>query len=148
MIPFRAEHLIGFSNRDTAVREEIRLAIWKEQAGPAYTALAGDTILGCAGVILLHRGVGAIWMTLSEAIAAYTIWFHRTCRRVLADVMRAYSLHRLEANALAENERNQRWLEAMGFRSEGGLAHAYTPDRKDIIRYELTADVWTSRGNR
>lgn len=137
IIPFRAEHLVAFQNRDTPVREELMLAIQKERGGPAYTGVAGEVILGCAGVIILWSGVGAAWMVLSDTAALYRIWLTRTVRRAMADVMRAYGLHRLEALVIADSERNQKWIEALGFRPEGGTAHAYTQDRQDAVRYEL-----------
>lgn len=153
LIPFRAEHLLYFQNRDTPEPEEIRLAIEKERGGPAYTAIvvrpgspqAGETILGCAGVVIVWSGMGSAWMTLSEAAALYRVWMTRTVRRCLADIMRAYDLHRLEAVIRADNERNRRWIEALGFRPEGGIARAYTPDRKDVVRYELIQEtmVWS-----
>ena len=137
LIPFRAEHMLALANRDTPVREELMLAIKKEREGPAYTAVLGETVIGCAGVILMWHGMGVVWMTLSETAALYRIWLTRTARRALADIMRAHGLHRLEAVVRADNERNSKWIEAMGFKPEGGIAHAYTEDRQDVIRYEL-----------
>lgn len=130
-----------FQNRDTPEPEEIRLAIEKERGGPAYTGIAGEVILGCAGVVIVWQGMGSVWMTLSEEAALYRIWMTRTVKRCLADIMRAYDLHRLEAVVRADNERNQRWIEALGFAREGGTARAYTQDRQDAVRYELIADV-------
>lgn len=137
LIPFRAEHLLAFSNRDTPVQEEIALSIKKERGGPAYTGIAGEMILGCAGVVIMWQGVGAVWMSLSDTVGLYKIWFHRICRRALADIMRAYDLHRIEAVVRSDNERNRKWIEALGFKPEGGTAHAYTQDRQDAVRYEL-----------
>ncbi len=136
IIPYRAEHLLVFQNRDTQRKEELLLAVNKEKWGPAYTAVAGDEILGCAGVAILWTGVGAAWVNISESMGAYKIWFHRTVSRMLADVIRGYDLHRVEAVALADNERNQKWFKSLGFRPEGGKAIAYTSDKQDIIRFE------------
>lgn len=36
-----------------------------------------------------------------------------------------------------DNERNIKWMEALGFKSEGGVAHAYTTDKVDALRYEM-----------
>lgn len=137
LIPFRAEHLLAFSNRDTPVREEIALAIKKEQGGPAFTGLAGETIFGCGGVVIMWAGVGAAWITLSEAAAVYRIWMTRMVKRIMRDIMRAHGLHRLEATVREDSTINKRWIEALGFRPEGGIAHAYTQDRQDATRYEF-----------
>lgn len=137
LIPFQAEHLLAFQNRDTSVREELILGIKKERGGPAFTAVAGEFILGCGGVLLVWPGVGSAWMNLSEAVFLYRIWLTRTVKRALEDIMRAHNLHRLEAAVLANSERNRKWIESLGFRPEGGVARAYTQDRQDAVRYEM-----------
>ena len=136
IIPYRAEHLLVFQNRDTQRKEELLLAVNKEKWGPAYTAVAGDEILGCAGIVLLWSGVGTVWANISESMGKYKIWFHRTVSRILDDVIRGYDLHRVESVALADNYRNQNWLMSLGFRPEGGRAIAYTSDKQDMIRFE------------
>ena len=65
LIPFAAEHLLAFVNRDSVTREDWRLAVEKERRGPAYTGIVGEIILGSAGIILMWPGVGAAWMVLS-----------------------------------------------------------------------------------
>jgi len=136
LIPYRAEHLLAFSNRDTAAKEEVMMAVYKERWGPSYTAVMGDEILGCGGCVILWSGVGMLWMVLSESMARYKIWFHRVVSRALEDVIRSYKLHRVEVVIYADNKRNQKWIESLGFRREGGKAVAYTTDKRDVIRYE------------
>lgn len=105
-------------------------------AGPAYTAVLGERVIGCAGLVMLWPGVAAAWMVLSEDIGAHRFWLTRIVRRFLGDFTRAFRLHRVEAWALAESVRNQRWLWALGFKPEGGIARQYLSDRRDVIRYE------------
>lgn len=136
LVPFRADHLLTVTNRDTARQESLKMMIEKEQNGPAFTGVLGETILGCAGIVIPWSGVGFAWMVLSENIGAHSFWMTRMVKRFLHDMVRCYSLHRLEAIVLAENERNQRWIERLGFSRENGAARHYTSDRKDIIRYE------------
>jgi len=140
LIPFRAIHLQGLVNRDTAHQEPWTLAVEKQQSGPAFTGVLGDTILGCAGVVIPWPGVGLAWMVLSEQIGDHAIWMTRMVKHFLNDIRRGYALHRLEAVVLLENERNQRWIEALGFTRENGKAREYTSAREHVIRYELVGE--------
>jgi len=135
--PFRPEDLRELLNRDgpqglteQAAREYVR-------RGPGFTAVVDGHILGAAGILLASPGVGVTWMTVREEINGHGVWLTRTVAAVLDDVARLARLHRLEAVALHESLRNQRWLEVLGFtREQDGVARAYTPDGRDMIRYE------------
>ena len=88
------------------------------------------------GIILCWPGVGAAWMNVSDGAARHMLWITRTAKRVLSDIARTHKLHRVEAAVLADNIRNCRWIEALGFTHEGGVARRYTPDGRDAVRYE------------
>lgn len=133
--PFRVEDLL-VGNRDG---EQIMTAELAEQAarGPAFTAVLDGQILGSAGIVIAWPGVGMLWMTLSPELNGNGMWLTRVVRRVIEDAVRAHRLHRLEGYALADSERNQHWMEALGFTAEkDGRATAYLSDHRDVIRYE------------
>ena len=136
IVPFRAEHLCGLTNRDTVRQDHISLALEKELGGPAFTGLIGETILGCAGLVIPWPGVGIGWMVLSEGIGSHRLWMTRMVKRFLYDATWIYRLHRIEAVVLADNLRNQQWIESLGFSRENGAARRYTSDGADVIRYE------------
>jgi hypothetical protein len=136
IIPFHPEHLFAFMNRDKWNQEDYRLAVEREQRGPAYTAVVGETVLACAGVMVVWPGVGSAWMAWSEDAARYPIWLTKAVRRLVQETAMIFGLHRIECVVLADNERNQRWIARMGFTMEQGKARAYTPDKRDVIRYE------------
>lgn len=141
LIPFVAEHLMALVNRDTLRQEDWRHAVDKERLGPAFTATVDDKIIGCAGVLIPVEGLGMAWMVLSHDIVRYRVWLTRTVRRVLADIRRAHRLHRIEANVLDGVAVNHEWIAALGFTSErAGRARSYTPDRRDVVRYESVED--------
>ncbi len=138
LVPFRAEHLLMFDNRDTSLKETLRLGVEKENRGPAYTALEDEKVMGCGGIILQWPGVATVWMTLSEDLPKkHGLWITRMTKRILADAIRAFNLHRVEAVVMDGNEVNHRWIRRLGFREEGGVATAYTSDKKDCVRYQL-----------
>jgi len=137
LVPFEAIHLRMVVNRDMIEQDPWLLAVEKQHGGPAVTAFVGNTPIGCAGVVLPWSGVGLVWMTLSESVGRHGVWMTKTTRRFLADVIRIYALHRIEAVVMAGNIRNQQWIEHLGFRpEEQGRARKYTSDKRDMIRYE------------
>jgi len=138
LIPFLAEHIGMLKTRDAAQTEPWALAVEKERKGPAYTVLVDGKVIACAGVMVVWPGVGMAWANVGEGFESdgRWRWCTRTMRRFLSDVMRSHRLHRLEGTVLADSERNQRYLEFLGFTRENGKAHAFTPDRRDAVRYE------------
>jgi len=83
-------------------------------------------------------------MSVSDDIAEHGLWLTRLTRAFLRDIIRVHRLHRLEAVALDESVRNQQWLRVLGFAPEGGIAHAYLPDKRAVQRFELVEgmDTW------
>ena len=141
LVPFEAHHLRGLVNRDTHHEDPYSLTLEKIKGGPAFTALDGDLVVGCAGLVLPWPGMGIGWMVLSDHIERYALWMTRIVRRFLHDARLIYGLHRLEAMVLADNVRNQRWIEMLGFtREQHGVARQYTSDRADGLRYEWIGD--------
>jgi len=134
LIPFKAEHLLDFVDRDLVMLCDIELGVARERGGPAFTGMIDDTVLGCAGVTLLWPGVGIAWMVLSKEIDHFGIWMTKMVRAALSDVMRSCNLRRVEAVVLADDARNLRWIRTLGFARENGLARAYTQDKRDVVR--------------
>ena len=137
LIPFQAQHLLALSFRDGDRRETIRSAVRHETEGPAYTAIGDGMILGCAGVALAWPGVGCAWAVLTDDLMKkFPIWTTRTIRYFINDARRAFNLHRLEMVALSHNVR---WAAALGFVPEqDSTARAFTADRRDAVRLEMT----------
>lgn len=136
LVPFRAEHLMAFVDRDNWTREGWDVAFQKEQSGPAYTAFVGDQILGCAGVAIIWAGHGVCWVSFSKIAADYGVWFTRICKRVIEDTIRSHSLCRLEAVVAQDNPTNRKWIEMLKFTEEKGCARKYAPGGGNVVRYE------------
>lgn len=129
--------MLAFANRDTHVIQELRLAEDKQRRGPAFTAVVEESILGCAGIMLMWEGVGVAWCAFGPHIDRYAVWMTKHVRRVLDDTMRSLNLHRMEAVVLADNITNMRWIQMLGFTPEvNSIAKQYTPDKRHVVRYE------------
>jgi hypothetical protein len=140
LVPFRAEHAMSLIDRDTLTSMEISMAVERETRGPAYTAMLDDKVIGCSGVIVMWPGVGYAWASFTDDIHAHRIWATRVIKRSLHDIAHGLGLHRVEAVALCGDDRNQRWLEALGFRPESAtytIVEKYTSDQRPVRRYEF-----------
>lgn len=140
VIPFKADHLLQFQPRSVGYFENYESALAKEKGGPAFTAIADDnTILGCAGIIIVWPGVALAWTVFSKDIVPHMTFVTFKIRRILRDIKRALGLHRIEIGVVEGG--SERWVELLGFKKEeNGRARSYTHDRQNIMRYEITDD--------
>lgn len=135
IVPFRAQHMLRFSNRDN-IQQDIVMHKHKEMMGPAYTVMHEGRIIACSGVMIIWPGVGVAWCAFSDEFPSHRIWMTGHVRRVLRDIIRVHNLHRVEAVTLAESDKNAEWIEALGFTREKNIAQKYTSDKRDAVRYE------------
>lgn len=137
LAPFQIEHLHQIVPRETIRMDQaIAAAIRLEGLGPAFTALAGERVIGCGGVIRLWGRVGEGWTILGAEIAEHPVWLHRTVRTMLRDIFDGMGLDRLQVNVLAASERNCRWVNRLGFQPEG-LMKRFGPNGEDFVRYAM-----------
>lgn len=134
LVPFKAEHMLTFVSRDTDILQEMRFAVARECGGPAFTALVGDRVIGCGGIVVMWPGVGMAWVSVSKDIERHGVWLTRTVKGALRDIVRSLNLHRVEAVVLCNGD--HRWLQAVGFKLENDMARAYTQDKRDVVRFE------------
>lgn len=140
LVPFKADHLLVFHHKDeTNYLDNVRHAIDKERQGPAFTAVYGDAVLGCAGVQIAVPGYGVAWSVFSKEILRWPVWTTRTVKRALRDIIKAHNLHRVEMVALKDDRASVDWAVALGFsREQDGIAHCFTRAGQDVVRFELT----------
>ncbi|MDR1650746.1 MAG: hypothetical protein LBR87_03070 [Synergistaceae bacterium] len=95
--------------------EAVRFCIGNTDDGWAFEA-DGDpwVILGAVGV---QERRGIIWLLGTDLIYDHPVWFHKTCARILDEVLRV-RYDELFNWVGAENETSLRWLEALGFAAD------------------------------
>lgn len=125
--------MLEFKNRDSSERGVI--LAW--ESGPAFTFKVENEVFGCFGIVIPWQGMGMAWMDLSATASCYPVWLTRTTKRIVEDAMRAYDLRRMETVVLADNDVNLKWIQTIGFKAEYSTAHKYTPDGRDVVRFEL-----------
>jgi hypothetical protein len=126
LIDFKPEHLADQAD-----------GAFKAANGVGWTAVIGEQIIGSAGVLLLwgkDGGVGEAWIINWPRTKSLAIWFHKTIKAKLAEVVRTYRLWRMQANVCSTDRQARQWIEAVGFLKEG-LALNFMPDGQDVVRY-------------
>jgi hypothetical protein len=85
--------------------------------GPAMTALEGDRIVLCGGIIPTRPNVGTLWAVLSEHAGEHMVWLHRATHRFIG----LQEWQRLEATVERGFPQGCRWLRLLGFKYEGTM---------------------------
>lgn len=100
-------------------------------AGQSYTALAGERVVACAGVVEHWPGRGEAWAYLDRDCRRHFLAITNAVRRFL-DVC---PLRRVEAVVDVEFPAGHRWVRALGFALEAPRMAAYRPDGGDCALY-------------
>jgi len=134
IIPFDPAHLKTLSLQEAQswmgpkLKPEYGQALIK--AGPCFTAIEGDEILGCAGVMNVWEGRDLAWALISGKAGRRFILIVRAIQRFL-DLSQTI---RIEATVDANFEEGHRLIKLLGFEYEG-YAAKYLPDGRDVCLY-------------
>ena len=120
VVPFEVAHLAMLDPPALSTEDVGEFKALFPISGPAFTAIDGDTILGCAGVQIVGD-VGHAWAFLSDAIRDRPIPLHRAVVRGLGEIERTHDLRRVVATAYYRFHRAHDWLRRLGFRFERHL---------------------------
>ncbi|HWN46803.1 MAG TPA: hypothetical protein VNM71_05565 [Steroidobacteraceae bacterium] len=102
-------------------------------AGQAFAAVSGDTVLGCGGMTELWENRAQIWALVSKDAGPHMVGIHRAVEGFLKQAPQ----RRIEAYVLVGFAAGSRWIRRLGFKHEGTM-RAYSPEGDD---YELFARV-------
>jgi RimJ/RimL family protein N-acetyltransferase len=106
-----------------------------ERGGPAFTGRIDGRIIGCGGLVLFAwPGVAEAWVMASEHAPEYALSWHKTFQFLLQRMIGEYGLYRIQAEVQADFTRGRRWIEALGFQSEGEMPR-FGPNRETFVRY-------------
>ena len=134
LVPTTVEHYMQASTD---------LPVWSDRVGTArgvvaskcaWSAVDGDVLLGCAGIMRLWPGLGYAWALLTPAGRQRPLVVTRLVRQGLAEAMQREKYHRVQADAIKKHKEACRWLEVLGFTKEG-IMRRYGADGEDFVRY-------------
>jgi len=100
----------------------------------AYTILYNNEILWCGGICIYQKWIGEAWILCSKIANNYPIITFRTTKKILDKIINIRNLPRTQAVSRNNCERDQRFLECLGFQREGKL-RKYGPDGNDYYMY-------------
>ena len=99
-------------------------------AGPCFTAVEGDEIIACSGVIKHWENRATAWALISGNAGPYFVRIHKAVKRFLDTT----DFKRVEAYADAGFEQGHRWLKMLGFEEEGYM-RCFSPVGDDAVLY-------------
>ena len=134
IVPYRPEHLLRLALQES--QQYLAKLITPDYAEAlagldAYTALDGDEILGCAGVVPMWENRAVLWAYLSPDIGPRFSRIHRAARRFVEGL----PYRRLELTVDEGFEQGHRWARLFGFTLECERMRAYRPDGGDSSMY-------------
>lgn len=134
LIPFAAEHVERIELQpgqrgDAAFCTRERAAALVNDL--ARSAVEGDAILACAGILPVWEGRAIAWALLSWRLDPHRFRrIHGWVRRGLEEADRRW--RRIETTVDAEFDNAARWAAALGFRCEGRM-RMFGPDGRDHL---------------
>ena len=135
IVPFDPSDLVHIHPPTLTAAQWLPFAAGYHDMGPAFTLIDGDTVLGCAGVIVSGR-VGEAWAALSDAIRTRPLVLHRTVKRKLNQIVIEHGLLQVISTVYRDFAAGRRWVERLGFRQEGMLTD-YMGTGETHVRYVL-----------
>jgi len=100
------------------------------QSGPCFTAMDGDEVIACSGVVKQWDNRGTAWALISGNAGRHFVRIHKAVQRFLDTT----DFRRVEAWADAGFEQGHRWLHMLGFEREGYM-RAFSPQGADAVLY-------------
>lgn len=105
------------------------------RAGPAFTALDGNRVIACAGVVRMWENRDSAWALLDQDCGRQFIGIYRGMQRFLD----LHDTRRVEASVDSRFEAGHRLMGMLGFKREG-IMRAYLPDGRDCDLYARIKD--------
>jgi len=99
-------------------------------AGPSYTALDGDKVVACIGMVNIWQGRAQVWALIAKDAGRKFFYIHKMVERAL----RLHPCKRVETTVTSDFVEGHRWMTMLGFEREGCM-RAYTPEGLDTDLY-------------
>lgn len=134
--PFEPQHLESLRNRPT--QEHVSEALYNDRyiqllaASNSWTAIDGDEVLGCAGLIESWPGHYQAWAILASDLGGPGML---RCTRAIKRMLEVQD-GRIETFVAADFEQGHRWMSVLGFERETpGVMRKWFPDGSAAVLY-------------
>jgi hypothetical protein len=138
--PFEVQHLSLFNlklgEEWMASFFDIKtLAIEYAKRGQLFSVFVDDRVEAIGGFVKLWEGVVEMIAMISPVGKRHIKIIHRTAKNMI-NVALSNGIWRIQTNVLDGFDKGIRWVERLGFHSEGKMKK-YTPDGRDMIRFAI-----------
>jgi hypothetical protein len=140
LVQLQPEHLQAAVYRPDHAQYVLALGEWNANIergmvlGGGVALVLGEEVLAMSGLSLLWAGVGQLWMRTCLNAHKYPVAIVKSTRRYLAGLESTLGLRRIQATVRADSVINRRFVEFLGFRTEGTM-RGFGPDGSDYILY-------------
>ncbi len=140
IVPFKPEHLELFEGKKgdelmpPGLDYQTLFTVFADR-GAMFSGIVDDRVVAIAGLIGLWDGVGEVFATFTEEGTHYMKSIHRKSKEVIETALKD-GFWRIQTNVKAGFEKGIRWVEGLGFHSEGPMER-YAPDGSNMIRYSI-----------
>jgi hypothetical protein len=134
VVPFERNHLerMILQQRQQGLEHLLTSEIYNTLTEiPSYSALDGDEVLACAGVIEVAPGRAVAWAYISQDVGCRMKGVTRYVKRFLE--MSQY--RRIEMDVDCDFIQAHRWARILGFEMECERRKSFTPDGRDCALY-------------
>lgn len=142
IVPFEPSHLraVALQAAQNSLQNYLDVVDVSQLAAPdmAFSALDGNAIVGCGGIVELWPGVGQAWAVLSEQALSKSMTLTRTVQRELDRITCSRNLSRVQATVADGHGAGARWLAFLGFELEGLLVNYGPGGHGDYWMYGRT----------
>jgi len=118
--PTNEPYLMGLPSPYTG-----QVAMALANAGPAFTMISDEGVVGCGGVAIVWAGMGKGWAVFTKIAEKYPVAVVKVTKKVIAKAMHDHGLQRVETTIASNSEKNMRFAVMLGFRREGTLVKYY-----------------------
>ncbi len=136
IIPFKREHLhhlvIQEQQRglEAFMTNDVMVMLENERS---FSAVDGEEVVACAGVVQVNHGRGLAWAYLADNIGSRLIRVTKAAKQY----MQMIDLHRIEMHVDCDFPQAHRWAKMLGFELECERMRAFTPDKRDCALYAM-----------
>lgn len=117
IVPFEAEHLIDLMDvTDTIAQQAVAAERNAKHGGMAWSAMLDGKCIGCA-IVLNEVSKFTIWVNTSPELLKHKLWFHRTSKRLYAEVKARAGGLPIQILCDTSNARALKWAWSFGFKT-------------------------------
>ena len=135
LVKFEPDHMFAFESREHEPEDVLREGLKRMAYFPniSFSAAIDGRIVGCGGLVVYEKGCGYPWVMISDELARYPVWLHRTVGRYYKRCIEIFRVKYLYSEAAICSPRNTRWLQSFGFRAG---TEEFSVNGRDYRRYE------------